>query len=144
MIIETDYLGEIEIDPSNIIKFEHGIPGFEEEKEFILLSIDEQSAFHMLQSIKSHTLAFVVIDPVFVTLEYSFEIDESIAHSLEIKEEKEVEIYSIVSLKDTIANSTINIKAPIIINKRNNKAKQVILDKEEYTTRHPIGTERGV
>ncbi|MFC7685726.1 flagellar assembly protein FliW [Ureibacillus sp. GCM10028918] len=144
MIIETDYLGKIEIDPCNIIKFEHGIPGFEEEKEFILLSIDEQSAFQMLQSVNNHTLAFVVIDPAYIILDYSFNLEESIVHSLEIQEEQEVAVYSIVSLKDTIPNSTINLKAPIIINKTNNKAKQVILDKEEYTTRHRIGTERGV
>ena len=35
MNIHTSYLGEITIDPTEILNFEHGIPGFEEEKSFI-------------------------------------------------------------------------------------------------------------
>ena len=144
MKIVTDYLGEVEIEQSNIINFEHGIPGFEDEKEFIILSIDEQGAFQLLQSIKNQRLAFVIIDPVYVVLDYSFDLEDSIVHALEIKDERDIAIFSIVSLKDSIPKSTINLKAPIIINKMNNKAKQVILDKEEYTIRHCIGVERGV
>ena len=40
MKIKTAYLGEVEIDPSQILQFEHGIPGFEEEKQFVLLPIE--------------------------------------------------------------------------------------------------------
>ncbi|TSI07327.1 flagellar assembly protein FliW [Lysinibacillus sp. BW-2-10] len=141
MIIETDYLGEIEIDSTNIITFEHGIPGFEEEKEFIILTIEEQSAFQMLQSVQTKALAFVITDPGFIIENYIFDLDESTVHALEIKNEKEVSVYSIVSLKETIADSTINLKAPIVINTTNNKAKQVILDNEQYHIRHRIGTE---
>jgi len=33
---------------------------------------------------------------------------------------------------------TANLKAPIIINAKNNKGKQAILDNDEYLIKHPI------
>ena len=46
-----------------------------------------------------------------------------------------------MSLKETIEQSTINLKAPIVWNTTNNKAKQVILNNDEYEIRHLISTE---
>lgn len=52
MEIKTAYMGKVEINPSNIISFEHGIPGFEDEKEFVQLPISDESVFQVLQSVK--------------------------------------------------------------------------------------------
>lgn len=141
MKIQTAYLGEVEIESSQILHFEHGIPGFENEKEFVLLPIEDNDAFHVLQSVKTAELAFIVTNPYEITPIYSFEIDEAIAHSLQINNPQEVAVLSIVSLKETIKQSTINLKAPIVWNTTNNKAKQVILNNDNYAIRHLISTE---
>lgn len=141
MKIKTAYLGEVEIEPSQILQFEHGIPGFEEEKQFILLPIENNEAFHVLQSIQTKQLAFIVINPYDITINYNFEIDEAIVETLHIEDPNEVAVLSIVSLKDTIEQSTINLKAPIVWNITNNKAKQVILNNDHYEIRHLISTE---
>lgn len=134
-------MGELEVDPSSIITFEHGIPGFEEEKQFVLLPIEENSIFQILQSVKTEALAFVITSPYAVTTNYNFDLDEATVHSLEIKDEKEVAVFAIASLKETLAQSTVNLKAPIVFNATNKKAKQVILDKENYAIRHQISFE---
>ncbi|AMW98135.1 flagellar assembly protein FliW [Rummeliibacillus stabekisii] len=141
MKIQTAYLGEVEIESSQILHFEHGIPGFEDEKEFVLLPIEDNNAFHVLQSVATAEVAFIVTNPYETTTNYSFEIDEAIAHSLLINEPQEIAVLSIVSLKDTIEQSTINLKAPIVWNTTNNKAKQVILNNDNYAIRHLISTE---
>ncbi|WP_150283669.1 flagellar assembly protein FliW [Rummeliibacillus sp. TYF-LIM-RU47] len=141
MNILTAYLGEVEIESSQILQFEHGIPGFEDEKGFVLLPIEDNTAFHVLQSIKTAELAFIVTNPFDITTNYSFEIDEIITHSLQINDPREVAVLSIVSLKESIEQSTINLKAPIVWNTTNNKAKQVILNNEDYAIRHLISTE---
>ena len=141
MKIKTAYMGELEVESSKIITFEHGIPGFEDEKSFVSLSIEENSIFQILQSTKTEELAFVITSPYAVTTNYTFELDEATVHSLEIKDEKEVVVFAIVSLKDTLADSTVNLKAPIVLNTTNNKAKQVILNIEEYAIRHQISPE---
>ena len=141
MKIQTSYFGEIEIDASHILHFEHGIPGFEEEKQFILLPIEEDSAFQVLQSIQTENLSFIVTDPYAVAIGYSFDLDDASIHTLQIKSEKEVAVFAIVSLKDTLAQSTVNLKAPIVINTTNKKAKQVILNNEAYAIRQPLSSE---
>ncbi|MGX9133376.1 flagellar assembly protein FliW [Rummeliibacillus sp. JY-2-4R] len=141
MKIKTAYLGEVEIEQSQILQFEHGIPGFENEKQFGLLPIENNDAFHVLQSIQTEQLAFIVTNPYEITINYNFEIDEAIVHALQIEKTTEVAVLTIVSLKETIEQSTINLKAPIVWNTTNNKAKQVILNNDEYEIRHLISTE---
>lgn len=141
MKIKTAYLGEVQIDPSQILQFEHGIPGFEGEKQFVLLPIENNDAFHVLQSIQTEHLAFIVTNPYDITTNYNFEIDEAIVDTLHIENPTEVAVLSIVSLKDTLEQSTINLQAPIVWNTTNNKAKQVILNNEHYEIRHLISTE---
>ena len=139
--VQTAYMGEIEIKASNILTFEHGLPGFEDENEFVLLELDENSAFFILQSLKTKALAFIITHPSYVTISYCFDLDEATVHALSIQQENEVDVYAIVTLKETLAQSTINLKAPIIVNTTNNKAKQVILNDEQFKIRHPLSIE---
>lgn len=141
MNISTAYMGEITIDPSDAIKFEHGIPGFEDETSFVLLPLEESSIFQILQSTKTESLAFILSTPYAHVSDYSFDLDEPTVKALEIKSENEVAVFAIVSLKDTLANSTVNLKAPIILNTSNKKGKQVILDNENFAIRHKLSLE---
>jgi len=141
MKLKTAYMGEVEIETKNILKFEHGIPGFEKEKGFVLLPIEENSIFQVLQSVRTESLAFIITSPYAITENYNLELDESIIRALEIKNENEVAVFAIVSLKDTLDNSTANLKAPIILNTTNKKAKQLILDKQAYSIRHQLSLE---
>ncbi|SER65415.1 flagellar assembly protein FliW [Psychrobacillus sp. OK032] len=141
MKLKTAYMGEVETDSKSFITFEHGIPGFEKERNFVLLPIENNDAFHVLQSVQTVELAFIVTNPYTITTDYSFELDEATVYSLQIQDEKEVAVLAIVSLKETIAQSTINLKAPIIFNTTNQKAKQVILNEESYAIRHLISSE---
>lgn len=131
-------MGEITIVPSDILYFAHGIPGFEEENKFILLPLEENSTFQILQSIKTEQLAFIITSPYSVVSDYSFDIDEATVKALDIKNEDEIAVFAIVTLKESLENSTINLKAPIVLNTINKKAKQVILDKDNYAIRHKL------
>jgi len=141
MKITTAYLGEVEINPSQIIKFEHGLPGFEDEKEFIQLPLSEESAYQVLQSVKTVGLAFIITSPYTIIAEYNFELEDSVIQALNIKVVDEVAVFVIVSLKDTLENSTVNLKAPIVLNIENQKAKQIILE-EDYAIRHQLAAEK--
>lgn len=140
MKIQTAYFGEVEIEETAIMTFDNGLPGFEEEKQFILMPLSEESPFEILQSTQTKEIAFVVMPPAVIVLNYSFDLDEAIVQALHIEDEKDVQVYAIVSLKESFAESTANLKAPIVINTTNNKAKQVILANEEYMIRQPISS----
>jgi len=134
-------MGEIEIDSTEIITFNHGIPGFEEETSFVLLPLEENSIFQILQSTKTEGLAFILTTPFEVISEYNLDLDEATVKALKIESETEVTIFAIVSLKDSLENSTVNLKAPIVINTTNRKGKQVILDNDTFSIRHKLSFE---
>ena len=141
MKIQTAYFDEVEIEQANILNFHHGLPGFEDEREFILLPLEDNSVFQVLQSVQTAALAFIITNPYEITTNYSFDLEEATIHALQIKDEKEAAVFAIVSLKETIAQSTVNLKAPIVLNTTNKKAKQVILNNEDYSIRHLISSE---
>ncbi len=138
MKIQTAYMDDIEINEVDIIHFQHGLPGFEEERQFILLSISNDSIYQVLQSINTKEIAFIVASPFIAIKDYNFELDEAAVESLQINDEREIAVLGIVTLKETLASSTINLKAPIVLNTTNKQAKQVILDNSTFTIHQPL------
>ena len=142
MNIQTAFLGEVSIEETQIVNFEHGLPGFEEENQFIMIPLEDSSVYQVLQSIKTQQIAFITVNP-FAFTNYSFDLDESTVHSLGIKSEEDVAILSIVTVKEPFSDSTLNLKAPIVINTKSQKAKQTILENAEFPLRHPITPGKG-
>jgi flagellar assembly factor FliW len=138
MLIKTKYHNEIEINNDDIIHFEKGIPGFSEEKEFIILPLSEDQTFSVMQSILSEYLAFLVVSPFHFFPEYDFQLEDLVVEELGLRSEKEITIFSILTTEEPFENTTANLQAPVIINTTNQKAKQVILNEGQYKTKHPI------
>lgn len=138
MKIETKYLGEVEIDKEKVIHFSNGVPGFPDEKDFVLLDLADNPVFQILQSVDSMYTAFFVINPFVIYEDYTFDLEDPILETLQIKNEGEIVILSIVTLRDPFQSSTINLKAPVIINSNQMLGKQYILNKEDYPSKAPI------
>lgn len=138
MKINTKYHGAAEIDENEIFHFEKGIPGFNDEKKFILIPLSDDDTFSVMQSVEKMELAFVVSDPFSFFMEYDFKLEESVVEELELDSEKDVSVFSILTVQDPFEKTTANLQAPVIINRKNRRAKQVILHNEQFSTKHPI------
>lgn len=138
MIIQTKYLGEVEVSQDKLITFKSGLPGFEEETEFVLLDIAEQVMFQLLQSVRTPELAFFVINPYLLFETYSIELNDHAIETLSIKDEKDVAVLTVITLREPFSDSTINLKAPLIINLKNRHGKQYILQNDTYSMREKI------
>ena len=139
MLLKTRHFGEVKINEKDIIRFENGIPGFEHNKKFIILSDDVQEAsFKWLQSVDTPEVSFALVDPFIIKPDYDINISEETVEALNIKEKNDVEVYSIVVVPEDISKMTMNLKAPVIINVKDMKGIQVILDTDEYSVRHYI------
>ncbi|WP_421101419.1 flagellar assembly protein FliW, partial [Sporosarcina psychrophila] len=138
MKIQSTILGEVEASESEILTFENGLPGFENEKDFILLSIEGNEVYQILQSINSKEVGFVTANPYLFTNDYSFNLDESTIEALSIKSEEDLIVLTIVTVKEPFNASTVNLKAPVIINTKSKKAKQCILENADYPIRYSI------
>lgn len=141
MVLNTEHLGEIEFQKEDIIHFPKGIPGFEEEKEFVvILTGDIEFPFTYLQSVKSNDLAFIVTDPFLFLENYDFELSDDDAEFLGVKSEEQIDditVYTIVTIPEDVDQTTVNISAPIIINLKEKLGKQVLL-KEYDDMKYPL------
>ncbi|RDW15668.1 flagellar assembly protein FliW [Oceanobacillus chungangensis] len=138
MFIQTKYLGEVEINAEKIIQFPTGLPGFGDELEFVLLHLPDNPVFQILQSTNSANVAFIVTNPYLIYESYEVNLDENILETLQIKDERDVSVFAIVTLKDPFATSTLNLKAPIIINTTKKHGKQYILSTDAYPSKAPF------
>ncbi|WP_368657972.1 flagellar assembly protein FliW [Metabacillus halosaccharovorans] len=138
MILQTKYHGEVEITSDEKIHFVNGLPGFAEEKSFVLLPLEKESPYYILQSTQTANLGFVVVNPFLFNKEYEFEISESDKELLELTDENDVAVWGIMTLRESFEESTINLLAPIIINQSNRKAKQIVLNDQKLTTKYKL------
>ncbi len=132
MIVQSSLFGEIEVQEENIIFFEDGIPGFNEEKQFVLI-VD--SPFSFLQSVRNKELVFLMVDPFLYYQNYEFDIPTPVIERLAINSNEDVLTYTIVVIKEPLLDSTTNLQAPIIINLRNKQAKQLVINDIRYRTK---------
>lgn len=136
--IETRRLGKVDYLEENIITFNSGLPGFEDEKQFIICQSDSDSPFAYLQSVNNLDLTFIVANPFNFFSDYLFDLDESVKEELQIKKIEDVATWGILSITDEIKNASINLKAPLIINVNIKKGKQYIIHEVNYLTGTPL------
>jgi len=138
MELKTSRFGVLEIDEHDIYTFPKGLPGFEAETRFVIVAPAEEEPFAFLQSLQSENLAFVIADPFLFYADYDFELSDSIVAELGIESPADVLVRSIVTIPQELDQATINLVAPIIFNGPARSAKQVVLGKTPYSTRHPL------
>ncbi|ATH93434.1 flagellar assembly protein FliW [Bacillus glycinifermentans] len=141
MIIKTKYHGETQIQEEQIIMFANGLPGFSDEKKFVILPLSEDSPFVVLQSAETAELAFIVASPFVFFKDYGFDLDETTVEFLEIEAAEDVEVMAILTIEEPFEKSTANLMAPIVVNRKKMLGKQVILHDSPYQTKHLIGGE---
>lgn len=139
MKLSTRHFGEVEVDESEIISFSEGLLGFEDIKRYIIINNqDNEVPFNWLQSVDEPNLAFVITNPFIFVDNYEFNIPDKVVKSLELEKHEDLNIYSIVVVPESIENVTINLKGPVIVNRKSGKAKQVVLENDKYNLKHKI------
>lgn len=142
MLINTRHFGEIEVDEKGIIHFEEGLPGFANYHKFVLLGTEDmESPFKWLQSVEDGNLAFALVNPFAIKPDYDIDIDDEYVKALGIQSPNDVLVFAVVVVSQDILKCSMNLKAPVIINVRNKKGAQIILDTNRYGVRHYIADE---
>ncbi|WP_424766655.1 flagellar assembly protein FliW [Paenibacillus sp. sgz302251] len=122
----------------SIIYFAQGIPGFEQYYQFGFVSVEGELPIKLMQSVEDNDISFLVASPFYFNPEYEVELSESTKQELDILTEEDVEVWSIVTMPSEPSQATINLLAPIIINRNKKIGKQLILHNSEYSSRSPL------
>jgi len=118
-----------------------GLLGFEKIKQYTLLASQEEAPFLWLQMAEDPSLAFLVISPSFVLESYQPDISEEEVVFLGLNDPQEALILNIVTVHKN-GTATVNLKGPIIINRRTLIGKQVVpLNAANYSLQHPVATQ---
>mgnify|MGYP002662433123 FL=1 len=140
MEISTKYFDRVSVSEKDVIRFENGMFGFENLKEYILISFEPGSDNLMcLQSTQDSELAFILMNPFNLKKDYEPVLADSDIRDLGITEAtRGVFYYAVCVVKDDVSEITVNLKCPVVINPDNQAAKQLILDDERYSFRHSL------
>jgi flagellar assembly factor FliW len=139
VVFESERFGKINYKKNEIIWMAKGFLGFEGSHQFVLLSPEEQDPFKWLQSVDNDNLAFLVIDPLLVKPDYKIDINPKDLAILECKNAIDLMIYLLVTIpQGRIELMTANLQAPIVINRANMQAIQLIVNESGHVTQYPI------
>ncbi|HHT9107025.1 MAG TPA: flagellar assembly protein FliW [Candidatus Wunengus sp. YC64] len=131
--LSTSNFGNLSIEKENIITFEQGLLGFEELKQFAIIAVEECLPFEWLVSLEDPMVAFPILNPTLFFSDYKPSLSKDDLVLLNIKKEKDVEMFCIVTLGKKPEDVTLNLKGPILINMKNKMGKQVVLTEDYYS-----------
>ncbi|MCG8571547.1 MAG: flagellar assembly protein FliW [Spirochaetes bacterium] len=143
MKIKTKAFGEIEVKEKQKIYFAEGILGFEDIHHYFLIDNQEGGPFFWLQAENVPEIAFVVIEPNLVDVNYQLQTDPKDLKELNLEDKENMLLLSIVTINDDPKDITVNLLGPLVINKNTHQAKQVISTTDQYTVRHPLFNGKG-
>ena len=141
--VMTRDFDEIEVTEKDIITFTNGIFAFEQYSRYILISpLGNGKCPVWLQSVDNPGLCFIMFDPFEFCRNYRVTADEGDLSAIDITDEKDAAFYVIAVIPEDHMEATVNLKSPIIINSKNNKAVQIIAA-EDYPIKFPVFAKEG-
>jgi flagellar assembly factor FliW len=115
-----------------------GLLGFEQFKEYVLLSNLDEAPFRWLRVQDNSALAFVVIDPFLVLPDYAPDIPKPDVEFLKLKAPADAMLLGIVTIHEA-GRATMNLKGPVVINRHTLIGRQVIIaNANNYSVTHPL------
>jgi flagellar assembly factor FliW len=134
----ADFFKDLVYSKNDIITFSSGIPGFEKNKEYVVVQVPEYAPFEWLVCIDGSRVRFAIINPLLFRPDYTPAMTKSHLEDLAIEKPEDVLLYSIVTISADPSKSTANLIGPVVINKTKRIGKQVIIEDDRYGTREPL------
>lgn len=136
--IHTSRFGELEVQDETLLTFPSGLVGFPAVQQFVVLDVAEDCQYQWFQAIKEPDLAFVIIDVHGLDPEFQAQISDEGLAELEVTPSDPVLIMAVVTIpSEQPEQATANLRAPLMVNLRTRKGKQLILH-ESIPLRFPL------
>ncbi|MDR2092703.1 MAG: flagellar assembly protein FliW [Azoarcus sp.] len=136
MKIDSPALGAIEVSDDKIIEFPAGLPGFENSRRFVLLHEEGGGGkVLLLQSVDDASLAFSLTGPEQIGITYEFPLTDEEVAFLRLARPEDAAVAVIVRKNaDAPAEAGLhaNFMAPLVINIRQHRGLQKVIDKLSY------------
>lgn len=141
--VQTKYFGSMSYEGSVVIDFPQGLPGFETERRFLVLTQPASYPLVFVQSAADPDLCFVTAPVRAVRPDYVLSMADEDLALLELPAAKqprigsEVLVLAILSLAEDSA-PTLNLLGPIVVNLETRRAVQAIQTGGGHSHREPV------
>ncbi len=136
MIVKTGRFGQLTVGDDEKIRIPQGILGFPEYTDFCLVDPGDETLILWLQSIQNPEIAFPILEPKIFRTDYSARLSAAELRELKLDNINQSAVFSILTITDDVTQMTANLKAPLVINLKEQIARQVVLQENEYTIKH--------
>jgi flagellar assembly factor FliW len=121
-----------------VVEFPEGLPGFPDLTRYVLVRLDDAGLVLDLQSVQDPDVRFVVVPSVAFFPDYAPTIDDRSVSLLGLSDTSAALVLVIVTVGRTIAESTVNLMAPIVLNPESQVAVQIVLDDPNLPLHAPL------
>ncbi len=146
----------VQVPESSVMTFPDGLPGFDDVRTFALIEEEDHLPFRWLQPTEDSSIAFILIDPTLVDPTYHPRIDLSSSRTDQPqhqpspqssprgrgsygRHECELTVLCIVAVRSE-NDITVNLRAPILIDRSRRVGKQEILTDDRYAIQHVVNS----
>ncbi len=128
----------LNVNRENVIRLPDGLLGFEQVKNYVLLTQPKQEPFMWLRMLDQEKKAFLVVSPFLVMPDYQPDISNEDVEYLGLTLPTDALVVTIVTLRPN-GPATINLKGPIVINRNTLIGKQVVPNNaSKYQVNFPL------
>ena len=147
--ILTKFFGERDCDSESLYSFPCGLPGFEEQRSFLFLSMPGSEPLLFMQSVTTRSLCFVLLPILVVDPSYCLQLTAEEASILQLPAGSSPRIGKDVLCAVMVCSEggetpTANLMSPVVVNLRTKTGMQVIQFDRGYSHRHQLNLEKAV
>jgi flagellar assembly factor FliW len=128
----------LESSTEPVLRFETGLPGFPDAREFVLVRLDDAGTVFSLRSAEDAGLRFLAVPPGSFFPAYSPELPDDAVAELGLRDASEALVLLLVTCQTGLADATANLLAPVVVNARTHAAAQVVLAGSDLPLRAPL------
>ncbi len=138
MKLSSNRFGDLEVAEEALLTFPSGLVGFPSHRRFVVVEVGDSSEYQWLQSADEPSLAFVLLDLQALDTDYQVEIPDDNLQELDVQSTDTLSLLAVVTIpNDAPERASANLRAPIVVNQRTRKGKQLILH-ESIPIRFPL------
>jgi len=136
--IQTDLLGELEVDEKDLLFFPRGLPGFGKFYRWFIAG-EEEETIKWLVSADCGSVALPVASPGVIDPGYDPVFPEGSLESIGVEETGQAVLLAVLNLpRDNPLEGTANLLAPVVLNPATRMGRQVVLNDGRYSIHTPL------
>jgi flagellar assembly factor FliW len=137
---ELNLMADQPNDSNTVVHLPEGMLGFSRLTRYELVRDESLHPFLWLRCVDDPDLAFPVVDPQLIEKDYLSLIPSKELASLKIRNRSELLVLVVAILRQEPGESSVNLKAPLLINHTKMIGRQIILTESDSNMRAPVAT----